>query len=139
MVSQPHAIRVRTFRQSDIPALVELLQLNGQYDYPEIEGPAAMERVAKCDAAVFLVAEVCGKTCGMIKAVYDGSRALIHLLSVHPAYQRCGVGSTLVAAASAELMRRGAPTISVTATEKSAPFWEKQGFGRLPVFLMLKV
>ncbi len=137
-MSQSQAISVRVFRQSDIPALVELLQLNAQLDYPEIEGPAAMERVAQCDAAIFLVAEVGGKPCGMIKAIYDGSRALIHLLSVHPAYQRSGVGSILVNAVSAELSQRGAASIGVTATEKSAPFWEKRGFGRLPVFLMLR-
>jgi len=131
-------IRVRAFRQSDIPGLVEILKLNGQYDYPDIEGPDSMKRVANCNAAVFLVAEVGKKPCGFIKAVYDGSRALIHLLSVHPDYQHSGIGSALVDAVSTELLRRGAPTVSVTVTEKSVGFWEKKGFKRLPVFLMLR-
>jgi GNAT superfamily N-acetyltransferase len=131
-------IRVRTFRLSDIPTLVEILRLNGQYDYPEVEGPAAMERVAQCEAAVFLVAELGGKPCGFVKAVYDGSRALVHLLSVHPAYQHAGVGSALVDAVSAELARRGAPSVSATVTEKSRRFWEEKGFEPLPVFLMLR-
>jgi ribosomal protein S18 acetylase RimI-like enzyme len=131
-------IQIRTFRQSDIPSLIEILKLNGQYDYPEIEGPDSMRRVAECDAAVFLVAETGKQPCGFIKAVYDGSRALVHLLSVHPDYQHSGVGSALVDAVSKELLRRGAPTVSVTVSEKSAGFWEKKGFTRLPVFLMLK-
>lgn len=132
-------IRVRVFRLSDIPDLVEILKANGQYDYPEVEGPAAMERVARCDAAVFLVAEVGGKPCGFVRAVYDGSRALIHLLSVHPDYQHSGVGSALVNAVSTELAQRGAPSVSVTVTERSKRFWEQKGFEQLPVFLMLRM
>jgi N-acetylglutamate synthase-like GNAT family acetyltransferase len=132
-------IHVRTFRLSDIPDLVQILKANGQYDYPEVEGPAAMERVAQCDATVFLVAELGGKPCGLVKAVYDGSRALVHLLSVHPGYQHSGVGSALVDAVSAELARRGAPSVSVTVTERSERFWEEKGFERLPVFLMLRM
>lgn len=131
-------LRVRAFRESDIPSLVEILKLNEQYQYPEIEGPASMKRVSNCDAAVFLVAELKKQPCGFIKAVYDGSRALIHLLSVHPDCQNSGVGSALVNAVCTEFHRRGAPSVSVTVTEQSAGFWEKKGFKRLPVFLMLK-
>ncbi|MDP7078769.1 MAG: GNAT family N-acetyltransferase [Candidatus Undinarchaeales archaeon] len=129
---------VRPFREEDIPALIEMLTLNGQYDYPEIEGPEAMRRVAACDAAVFLVAEVEGRSVGLVRAVYDGSRALVHLLSVHPDQQGRGVGTTLLQACVDELVRRGAPTVSVTVSEASAAFWEKVGFARLPVFVMLK-
>jgi ribosomal protein S18 acetylase RimI-like enzyme len=129
---------IRAFRETDIPSLVKILELNGQYGYPEVEGPEAMKRVAKCAAAVFLVAEAHEQPCGFIKAVYDGSRALIHLLSVHPRHQRSGIGRALVHAAVAELQRRGAPSVSVTVTEKSTGFWERIGFKRLPVFLMLQ-
>jgi ribosomal protein S18 acetylase RimI-like enzyme len=131
-------IHVREFGESDIPSLVEILTLNDQYKHPEVEGPESMKRVAECDAAVFLVAETDKQICGFIKAVYDGSRALIHLLSVHPDYQDSGVGSALVDAVAAEFIRRGAPTVSVTVTEQSVGFWEKKGFRRVPVLLMLK-
>ncbi len=131
-------IRVRTFRPSDIPYLIQILKLNGQYNYPDVEGSDAMKRVANCDAAIFLVAQVEKVPRGFIKAAYDGSRALIHLLSVHPDHQRSGIGSMLVDAVSAELLRRNAPSVSVTVTAKSAGYWKKKGFKRLPVFLMLK-
>lgn len=131
-------VQVRQFREADIHNLVEILELNDQYEYPEIEGPDSMRRVARCDAAVFLVAEVEKQPCGFIKAVYDGSRALIHLLSVHPNYRRSDVGSMLLDAVCSEFLGRGAPTVSVTATEQSVSFWEKKGFRRLPVLLMLK-
>jgi ribosomal protein S18 acetylase RimI-like enzyme len=131
-------IQVRAFRETDIQSLVEILELNGQYGHPEIEGPDSMKRVAGCDAVVFLVAEAEQQPCGFIKAVYDGSRALIHLLSVHPSHQHSGVGSVLVDAVESEFRRRGAPSASVTVTEESAGFWERKGFKRVPVFLMLK-
>lgn len=131
-------VGVRTFRESDAPRLVEILKLNGQYEYPEIEGPESMRRVAKCDASAFLVAEAKGQPCGFIKAIYDGSRAMVHLLSVHPDCQRSGVGSTLLEAVATEFLQRGAPTMSATVTEESVEFWEKRGFRRVPVFLMLK-
>lgn len=133
-------VRIRPFQDADAQAVVEILTRNGQYDYPEIEGPEAMARVARCPAAVFLVA--CptdgSPPVGMIKAVYDGSRALIHLLSVHPDVQRRGIGKALVHAALDELARRGAPTCSVLTTDAVQPYWEDKGFQRLPAFLMLR-
>ena len=131
-------VQIREFKESDIPRLVEILQLNGQYSYPHVEGPESMRRVAECEAAVFLVAEVAGTPCGFIRAIFDGSRALIHLLSVDPDCQRRGIGSALFNAVCSELACRGAPTVSVTVNEQSAVFWEKKGFKRLQVFLMLK-
>jgi len=80
-------IKIRKFKKSDIPSLIEILKLNDQYKNPEVEGPESIRQVANCDAAVFLVVETDKQICGFIKAVYDGSRALIHLLSVHPGYQ----------------------------------------------------
>lgn len=77
-------VHVRTFQETDTDRLVEILQHNGQYHYPEVEGAASMRRVAACTATVFLLAEVQGQPQGFIRAVYDDSRALIHLLSVHP-------------------------------------------------------
>jgi N-acetylglutamate synthase-like GNAT family acetyltransferase len=132
------AVGIRPFAETDCNALIDVLQRNGQFGYPDVEGAAAMRRVAACEAAVFLVAEVDGQARGLIRAVYDGSRALIHLLSVHPDVQRRGIGRDLVAAVEAELRRRGAPSVSVTVTETSAGFWERHGFSRLPVQLMLK-
>lgn len=130
-------LRIRRFNKSDIESLVEILTLNNQYGYPAIDGPDAMERVYTCQAAVFLVAET-ETPCGFIRAVYDGSRALIHLLSVHPNYQHRGIGTALVNAVCKEFSHQGAPSVSATVTEQSVGFWEKQGFKRTPAFLVLK-
>jgi GNAT superfamily N-acetyltransferase len=119
------AIRVRQFKDEDVGILVEILRLNGQYNHPEIQGPDCMKRAAKCDAVIFLVAEEQSRPCGFIRGVYDGARALIHLLSVHPKHQYHGIGSLLVEAIKLEFARRGSPGTTVTVSEKSAPFWEK--------------
>jgi GNAT superfamily N-acetyltransferase len=97
-----------------------------------------MRRVAPCDAAVFLVAVAGGFARGLIRAAYDGSRAMIHLLSVHPEFQKFGLGTALVEAAWQELQKRGASGVSATVGERSAGFWQRQGFERVPVFLVLR-
>jgi N-acetylglutamate synthase-like GNAT family acetyltransferase len=121
-------MRIRKFRVEDIPQLVEILKLNDQYKNPSIEGPEAMKRVSKCKAAVYLVAEEGGKVVGLVRGIYDGSRALIHQISVHPSYQKRGIGSALVREIAREFKRRGAPTLAVTASERSEKFFKKLGF-----------
>jgi N-acetylglutamate synthase-like GNAT family acetyltransferase len=131
-------IEIRRFIPDDIDYIIDILKVNGQYDHPKVEGPEAMLRIAECDAAIFLVAERDSKIIGCIRATYDGSRAMIHLLSVHPEYQHRGVGTNLVESIIKILNDRGAPTVSVTATSSSKGFWNKLGFAEIPVFLMLK-
>jgi ribosomal protein S18 acetylase RimI-like enzyme len=126
---------VRDFELKDADAVVEILKLNNQYGFPEVDGPEAMKRVKACSAAVFLVCEVDRKVVGVVRGTYDGSRAMIHQLSVHPAYQRQGIGTRLVRETVDRFKRRGAPTASATVTEESLPFWQKIGFRRTKAFL----
>ncbi|MCW4040019.1 MAG: GNAT family N-acetyltransferase [Candidatus Bathyarchaeota archaeon] len=95
-----------------------------------------MQRLHACPAAVFLVFECDGEVVGLVRGTYDGSRAMIHLLSVHPAYQRQGIGSKLVQAISQRFHERGAPTVSATVTERSLPFWESVGFTKTKAFVV---
>ena len=87
------SIAVRRFREAEIAPLVRILTANGQYDFPEVEGPEAMRRVGLCSAAVFLCAEIDNKVAGCIRATYDGARAIIHLLSVDPQFQNQNIGA----------------------------------------------
>ncbi len=121
-------MRIRDFLPTDCDQLVEILKANDQYGHPEIDGPEAMLRVHQCDAAVFLAAEEDDRIVGFIRGIYDGSRALIHEISVHPDYQRKGVGTKLVQAISRRFKERGAPGVSVTAANRSVDFWKKLSF-----------
>lgn len=127
---------IRDFRSSDSEALVEILKMNLQYGDPASEGPEAMLRVQQCRAAVFLVAEDAGKVVGMSRGVYDGSKALIHIVSVHPEHQRRGIGTALVRESARRFKERGATGLCVTVPGDDLQFWKKLSF-RLTTRLMV--
>ena len=119
---------IRDFKREDCSALVEILKANLQYGDPLTEGPEAMLRVQNCPAAVFMVAEDGGVPVGMSRGVYDGSKALIHIVSVNPSYQRRGVGTALVRATARRFKEMGATSISVTVPGDNLEFWKKLSF-----------
>jgi ribosomal protein S18 acetylase RimI-like enzyme len=119
---------IRDFAPEDSEALVEILRANLQYADPATEGPEAMLRVHRCQAAVFLVAEEGGKPVGLSRGVYDGSKALIHIVSVHPTYQGRGIGTALVRETARRFKERGATNLAVTVPGDNLEFWKKQSF-----------
>ena len=127
---------IRDFEVGDIDEIVEILELNNQYGNPEVDGPQAMKRVKACEAAVFLVGEVNGRVVGLVRGIYDGSRAIIHLLSIHPPCQGKGIGTALIREIVELFEKRGAPTVSATVTDESLEFWQKVGFRKTKAFLM---
>jgi len=126
----------RDFEPRDADSIVEILKLNNQYGFPAVDGPEAMKRVKACPAAIFLVCEMNEKVVGAIRGNYDGSRAIIHELSVHPLYQKQGIGTALVKQIVREFEEKGAPTVSATAMEESLGFWQKVGFRKTKAFIV---
>jgi len=129
-------VLIRDFQLTDRDEIVEILKLNNQYGFPEVDGPEAMKRVKACSVAVFLVCEIDGRVVGVVRGNYDGSRAIVHQLSVHPAYQRQDIGTALVKEIVKRFRQMGAPTVSATVTEESLPFWQKVGFRKTKAFLV---
>ncbi len=127
---------IRDFEQRDAQATVDILEMNNQYGFPEVDGPEAMRRVKACSAAVFLVYEKQGKVVGVVRGNYDGSRAIVHELSVHPDYQKQGIGTALVKEIIKRFHERGAPTVSATVIEESLGFWQKIGFRKTKAFIV---
>jgi len=118
---------VRDFKADDVEALVEILKANQQYGHPELDGPEAMLAVQQCVAAEFLVAEKEERVVGLIRGVFDGSRAIIYLASVHPDVQRRGIGKALLREITHRFKAQGARDISVTIPGDAA-FWKRFGF-----------
>ena len=129
-------VMIRDFDHKDAEAIVEILKMNNQYSFPEVDGPEAMRRVKACSAAIFLVYEKHGKVIGAVRGNYDGSRAIIHELSVHPDYQKQGIGTTLVKEIVKRFREKGAPTVSATVIEESLGFWQKIGFRKTKAFIV---
>ena len=119
---------IRDFRPEDCDALVEILKANLQFGDPATEGREAMLRVHECRAAVFLVAEDEGVPVGFSRGVYDGSKALIHIVSVDPVHQRLGIGTALVRETARRFKDRGATNLSVTVPGDDLAFWKKLSF-----------
>lgn len=120
-------MEIRDFQPQDVEALMNILKANQQYGHPDIDGPGAMLRVHQCEAAEFLVAEQEGQIVGLVRGTYDGSRAVIYLASVHPDYQRQGIGRALVRAIAQRFRARGASGISVIVPGDLA-FWKTMNF-----------
>jgi ribosomal protein S18 acetylase RimI-like enzyme len=120
-------MEIRDFRPEDVETLVNILKANQQYGHPDSDGPEAMLRVHKCEAAEFLVAEQAAQVVGLIRGTYDGSRAVIYLASVHPDHQRQGIGRALVMAIAQRFHDRGADSISVI-VPGDLDFWRKMNF-----------
>ena len=118
---------IRDFDPKDIDAIVAILKANQQYGHEEIDGPAAMLRVRECQAAEFIVAEEDDKVVGMARGVYDGSRALLHIVSVDPPYKGRGIGKALVREIAKRFQARGASDMAVTVPGEVG-FWKKLGF-----------
>jgi N-acetylglutamate synthase-like GNAT family acetyltransferase len=127
---------IRDFELADIQEVVKILRINDQLRFPDIDGPEAMRRVKACAAATFLVYETDGKVVGCVRGTYDGSRAMINQLSVHPLYQKKGIGRALVQEIVNRFHERGALTVSAEIIERSLGFWEKAGFRKTEVFLV---
>ena len=133
---------IRPFAGDDVQSVVSILEKNGQYANPEIDGPDAMLRASSGDGRVFLVAESEGRVVGSIRGVYEGSRALIHQVTVDPEHQGKGIGRRLVVEITKRFREMGAPTVSVTAANgkdgiESTGFFERLGFKELPIVLMV--
>lgn len=127
---------IREAREEDFVQIEEML-LEHKMLVPAIDGREAMKRIQQNMGRYFLVAKENNTVVGFIRAVYDGSRALIHQMAVRKSYQRKGIGRELLFEVCKRLNDDGAPTVSVTATEQSQPYYEKFSFRRLPITLML--
>jgi len=119
---------IRDFQPEDCDALVQILKANLQYGDPFTEGAEAMLRVHECVAAVFLVAEEDGKPVGLSRGVYDGSKSLIYIVSIHPEYQRRGVGTALVRETAKRFKARGATNLAVLVPGDNLEFWKRLSF-----------
>lgn len=100
-------VKVRNGNKTDIKDVldfwVEAAEGTDRHD-----SPAKVEALIARDPESLLLAELDGKLVGTLIAGWDGWRAHLYRLAVHPSYRRKGIGTTLLAAAEARFTAFGA-------------------------------
>ncbi len=135
---------IRAAAPQDLDAIVEITKLNRQFHTPEVDGKGALTRFLSFENNVFLVCIKDDVVTGFVIGSWDGARAIIHKISVHPDHRGIGIGRSLVRKAAQTFREMGAPTLGVTAADgtkneenDSIPFWEELGFRCVAARLMV--
>lgn len=109
---QESSIRIRAFAEADEPAVVQLWKQCGLIR-PWNDPHKDIARKLGVRRDLFLVAVDAGEIVGTVMVGYDGHRGWINYLAVSPAYQRRGLGRSLMAEAETRLLREGCPKVNL--------------------------
>jgi ribosomal protein S18 acetylase RimI-like enzyme len=98
------------------------------------DDPGSVERLIAHDPEALIVAGLEGEIVASLIAGFDGWRAHLYRLAVHPRLRRRGVARALVTEAEIRLARRGAKRVNalVSGDAEAVMFWEAVGYERDP-------
>lgn len=126
---------------SDIRKAYQLWQKAGlnvaSYKREKIE----IGNVLRINSSSCFVLEDKGKIIGTILGAFNGKRAWIYHLAVHPDYQKKGYGSLLLQKAEKELLKLGATKILIgvlPTNKKALDFYQKHEFSIMDDALALQ-
>ncbi|MFI6295758.1 GNAT family N-acetyltransferase [Nonomuraea sp. NPDC050790] len=98
---------IRNSTLSDVQAVLDFW-LEAAEGTDRHDSAAKVEALITRDPEALLLAEQDGKLVGTLIAGWDGWRAHLYRLAVHPSYRRRGIGSMLLAAAETRFATFGA-------------------------------
>ena len=125
---------LRSGRPEDAKAVADLWCLAGA-EPTVTDHPDALRALIAHDPEALIVAEERGEVVGSLVVGFDGWRANLYRLVVHPRLRRQGLGLALVAEAERRLVVRGARranALVVSEHSHAVGFWEAAGYGRDP-------
>jgi ribosomal protein S18 acetylase RimI-like enzyme len=125
-------LRTRTARPADVPAVLAFWReaAEGTSISDDVAG---VTRLIERDPEALILAERGGELVGTVIAGWDGWRASLYRLAVHPGHRRQGVSRTLLDAAHARFLvaggrRADAMVLVENATGQAA--WAAAGYER---------
>jgi ribosomal protein S18 acetylase RimI-like enzyme len=122
---------IRECRAEEAEAVLLLWREAGATPSPT-DDAASLRRAIAAGPALVLVAEVGGRLVGSVIGAFDGWRAHLYRLAVHPGHRRRAIARRLVAEAERRVAGRGAKRLTAL-VEKDHPeavaFWRAAGYG----------
>lgn len=100
-------VKVRFCGPDDVPAVLAFW-LEAAEGTDRHDGPQKVIALIERDPEALLIAELDGEMVGTLIAGWDGWRAHLYRLAVHPNHRRKGIATTLLAAAETRFSQFGA-------------------------------
>ncbi|MFG1685578.1 GNAT family N-acetyltransferase [Nonomuraea sp. NPDC049269] len=100
-------LKIRYAELGDVPAVLDFWLLAAE-GTDRRDSPDKVVALIERDPEALLIAELDGQLAGTLIAGWDGWRAHLYRLAVHPSHRRKGIATTLLAAAEARITAFGA-------------------------------
>ncbi len=133
-------MRVREFHMADYGAVVALWRAAGLHIGPS-DQPEELARKLERDPDLFLVGVEHDVVVGAVIGAYDGRRAWIYHLAVHPSCQKRGLGAALLAELEDRLRGKGCLKVNLLIEPDNARvqhFYEQLRYRREELIFMGK-
>jgi RimJ/RimL family protein N-acetyltransferase len=127
---KPGEVAIRGYRPADYDQVADVWRAVG-FTLRIGDSAEALDRKVARDPDLVLVAEVGGRIVGTVMGGFDGRRAWINRLAVHPDVQRRGIGRQLMDEVERRLAGLGVTRAALEATVDRAPalrFYERLGY-----------
>ncbi|MCY1715639.1 GNAT family N-acetyltransferase [Microbacterium sp. SL62] len=135
MTGRSHAPVVETVTAADVDALLAFWAIAGENDARPSDSASVVEALLRRDPDAVLVVRAEGRIVGTVIAGWDGWRAHLYRLAVHPDHRRQGIARALLDAAEARLRALGAGRFDAMVLEGNdlgASAWAARGYAPQP-------
>jgi ribosomal protein S18 acetylase RimI-like enzyme len=123
---------IRLMTAEDYPAAYSLWRNAAGMGLRSLDdSEAGIRNFLKRNPRSCFIAELAGKTAGVILSGHDGRRGFIYHAAVEPGCRGRGIGTALVRAVEAAMIREGIHKVALVAfraNEAGNRFWEDRGF-----------
>jgi ribosomal protein S18 acetylase RimI-like enzyme len=126
-------IMLRPATAEDVTAVLEFWRVAAEDTDRPVDRPAAVDALIACDESALLLAVPEDTIVGCVIAGWDGWRAHLYRLAVHPDWRRRGLARWLLTVAEQRLRAHGAIRIDamvLDGNEAGQAIWRTAGYSR---------